>query len=343
MDMIRLEHPEYMYFFLVIPFLAGIYLLARFARRRALKSFGRQDIVTQLMPWASSSRPLIRFILVLLAITMIIMAAINPQIGSKLQEATHEGIDIIVAIDVSTSMLAEDIRPNRIERAKLAVSRLIDRLEGDRIGIVVFAGNAITQVPLTSDHQAASMMLRTISTNSVNEQGTAIGAAIERAVAAFSEEDLSNKVLIIISDGENHQDDPVAAASEAGRKGLTIHTIGIGTPEGAPIPVYSNKQLTGFMRDNQGNTIVSRFDEQTLRQIALSANGTFQEGRGADMGLSQILTEIKSLDKQAYESMVFADYESRFHYFTAIALILLLLELLIYERKNKWLRKIKLF
>ncbi len=343
MDMIRFEHPEFVYLMALIPFLLLVFAVSRYLRRRVLSRFGRQEVVAIMMPWVSSRRPWIRFVITMMALLLIITAAMNPQVGSRLEEARREGVDIMVAIDVSRSMLAEDIKPNRLERAKMSVSRLIDRLEGDRIGVVVFAGSAITQVPLTSDHHAARMMLRTISTNSVPIQGTAIGSAIQRAVMSFSDEDLTNKVLIILSDGENHMDDPFLASREARQKGLTIHTVGIGTPGGAPIPVYREGQLSGFFRDSQGNTVVSRYDEASLRQIAQNGGGVFREGVGPDLGLASILDEIKQMEKEEFDSLVFADYEGRFHYFVALALLALILELLIFERKNKWMNRIKLF
>ncbi len=343
MDMIRFEHPEFFYIYLIIPVFIAVFWGSRYFRKKALHRFGRHDVLSMMMPWVSKHRPWFRFYIVLMALACMITAAINPQVGSRLEEARREGVDIMVAIDVSRSMLAEDIRPNRLERAKMSVSRLIDRLEGDRIGIVAFAGSAITQVPLTSDHHAARMMLRTISTNSVQAQGTAIGSAIQRAMMSFSSDELTNKVLIILSDGENHMDDPVQVAKQARQQGLTIHTVGIGTPGGAPIPVYRDGQLTGFFRDNQGNTVVSRYDEATLRQIAQEGGGVFREGRGADLGLADILDEIKQMEKEEFDSLVFADYESRFHYFVALALIALIVEVLISERKNKWLNRIKLF
>lgn len=343
MDMIRFEHPEYFFLLLLIPVFVTVFAFARHRRTRALRRFGRQEVLKQLMPWASIYRPWIRFSLLMVALAFLVMSAVNPQLGSSLEEIKREGVDIIVALDVSQSMQAEDIRPNRLERAKLSVARLIDRLENDRIGLVVFAGNAITQVPLTSDHHAARMMLRTVTANSVQVQGTSISSAIERAIASFPDKDLSNKVLIIISDGENHMDDPVQAAAAASQLGLTIFTVGIGTPEGAPIPVYRNNQLTGFQRDNQGNTIVTRYDEPTLSQIAKAAGGVFQAGRGADMGLTQILDEIRKMEKQEFDSTIFADYESRYHYFLFFALVFLILEVFVHERKNKWIEKIKLF
>ncbi len=343
MDMFRFDNPSFLYLLLLIPAFILVFWLSRYSRKRALKRFGNLAVLGQLMPWASNNRPWFRFSLLMIAMSCLIMAAVNPQIGSKLEEIKREGIDIIVALDVSSSMLAEDVKPNRLERAKMSISRLIDRLEGDRIGMIVFAGNAITQVPLTTDYHAARMMLRPVSTNSVQLPGTAIGAAIERAVAAFSSDDLTNKVLIIISDGENHTDDPVAAARAARQRGLTIFTIGIGSPEGAPIPIYNNNQLTGFQRDAQGNTVITRYDAATLRDIALAANGIFQEGRGSDLGLSQIFDEIKKLEKEEFDSITFSDYESRFHYFVALALFFLVIEVFVYERKNKWLQKLKLF
>lgn len=343
MDIIRFEHTEFFYLFFLLPVFVLVFLLARYLRTRALKSFGRQEVISRMMPMVSVRRAWIKFSLLMVAVSVLILAAVNPMIGSRLEEARIEGVDIMIALDVSRSMLAEDIKPNRLERAKLSVSRLIDRLEGDRIGVVLFTGQSITQVPLTSDLHAARMLLRTTSSESIQTQGTAIGSAIERAVMSFSAEDLTNKVLIIISDGENHLDDPVEAARVARQRGLTIHTVGIGTAEGAPIPVYRNDQLTGFLRDNQGNTVVSRYDENTLREIARVGGGVFQHGREADLGLGGILDEIKKLDTEEFDSLVFADYESRFHYFVALALIILLIELFIFDRKNKWLKKIKLF
>lgn len=343
MDIIRFEHTIYFYLFLAIPVFVMLFVVSRYLRRRAIRAFGKPGVIQNLMPWVSVRRPWIKFSFMMVALAFIILAAINPMIGSRLEEARLEGVDIIVALDVSRSMLAEDIRPNRLERAKLAVSRLIDRLDGDRIGVVIFAGQAVTQVPLTTDHDAARILLRTVTTESIQVQGTAIASAIERAVASFDGDDLSNRVLIIVSDGENHMDDPIEAARVAHQMGLTIHTIGIGSREGAPIPVYRNNQLSGFLRDNQGNTVVSRYDEQTLREIARAGGGVFQHGRGADLGLDDILDEIRKLDTEEFDSLVFSDYESRFHYFVALALIILLLELFILERKNKWLERLQLF
>ena len=343
MDILRFENQEYFVLFAILPFLLLIFATALYIRKKRIKKLGSWNVVGRMMPMRSFTRPWIRFTLFLLAFSSLIMAAVNPQIGFKTEEAKSKGIDIVVALDVSRSMLAEDIRPNRMDRAKLAVSRLIDRLDNDRISLVVFAGSAVTQVPMTSDHDAVKMILRTVNTNSVQVQGTAIGRALERSIASFSGQDERSRVIILVSDGENHQDDPIPVASRAAEQGIIIHTVGIGTPQGAPVPVYRSGQLSGFLRDHEGNTVVSRFDEPMLRAIAQTANGIFQTGTGPDLGLNKILEEIRKMEQQEYETTRFSEYESRFHYFIAFALIFFVLELIIFERKNKWLNKIKLF
>lgn len=343
MEIFRFENPQYLFLLAMIPVLLGLFWLSWRMRKKALKRFGEPGVIRALMPERSIRRPWFRFSLLLAGLSMLILALANPLVGSRMQEAKREGIDVMIALDVSLSMLAEDIKPNRLERAKMAVSRLIDRLDNDRVGLVIFAGNAITQVPVTSDHSAAKMILRTVNTNSISVQGTALGSAIERAMASFTGEILENKVIIVISDGENHLDDPAEQARLAAGQGVVIHTVGIGTRGGAPIPVYRGDQLSGFLRDNQGNTVVSRYDEAILRGIAEATGGVFRQGTGADMGLNSILDEMKKVEKDTFETMVFADYKSRYHYFVALALFFLVLEIFIFERKNKWLEKIKLF
>ncbi|MFO7998053.1 MAG: VWA domain-containing protein [Bacteroidales bacterium] len=343
MEGIRLENPDFLYLFVLLPPALLLFVATRWRRRRDLRAFGRIDTLSRLMTRVSNRRPWIKFLFRLSAMALLIMAAVNPQTGSRLEQAQREGIDIVVALDVSRSMMAEDISPSRLERARLSVSRLIDGLGQDRVGLVVFAGSAVTQVPVTADHRAAQMILRTLGPHSIQTQGTAIGHAIERAMAAFPAEGQNSKVLIVISDGENHGDDPVGIARIARQRGITIHTVGIGTPGGAPIPVYQNNQLSGYVRDEGGNTVVSRYDESSLRQIAEAGGGSFSPGMGADLGLGALLDEMKDMEKGVYESMVFADYESRFHYFVALALALLTLEIFIFERKNKWFNQLRLF
>ncbi len=341
--MIRFEHPELFYLFLLIPLLGLVFLLSRYLRKRNLKAFGQDSLVRSMSPLLSDKRPYIKFLLVLTALSAIIIAAVSPQTGSRMEEVHVKGADVIVALDVSRSMLAQDARPNRLERAKLAVNRLIDQLEQDRIGIVLFAGSAQLQVPLTSDHHTAKMILRTVNINSVPVQGTAIERAIQRSLLAFQDDQMHNKTIIIISDGESHEDEPLQAAKRAAEKGVVIHTIGIGSRTGAPIPIEENGNITGYLRDQQGNTVISRYNEPLLTEIAEITGGVFRHGTGTDLGLDEILEQIRTLEQEEHETFLFADYESRFQIFVALALLLLATELIILERKNKYMSKIDIF
>ncbi len=343
MDFLRFENQSFFYLYLLLPFLLVIFLYAQYRIKRNLQKLGNMTLLLQLIPMRSSARPWLKFILFTLAFSCLAMAAINPQLGFKTENVKRTGVDVVVALDVSNSMLSEEIRPNRLERAKMAISRLIDQLENDRIGLVVFAGSAVTQVPITNDTEAAKMILRTVNTQSVQVQGTAIGAAIERSLASFSPSNLTSRVIILVSDGENHEDDPTPVIARAREQGVVIHTVGVGTKQGAPIPVYQNNQLSGFLRDSQGNTVITRFDETMLRNIAQQGEGIFHTSTGPDLGLNRILQQIRDMQQQEYEATHFSEYESRFHYFLALAIFFLIIELVIFERKSKWLSKIKIF
>ncbi len=338
MDMIRLAHPEWAILFLLVPLFFLVFILAGLFRKKAIKGFAREEAFRYLSPLFSRNRRRVKFILLMGAFSLLTLAAMNPQTGSRMEEATLEGVDIIVALDVSRSMLAEDMSPNRLERAKLAVNRLLDQLDDDRFGLVVFAGTAHTQIPLTADIRAAKMLMRPLNTESVPVQGTAIEAAIDRALSSFPEGDTANKTIILVSDGESHEDNPVEAARRAESMGITIHTVGVGSRDGAPVPIFENGERRGYLRDEDGNTVISRYDEESLRQIADITGGVFRHGGETGMGLSEILETIRQMEAEAYETFIFTEYESRYHYLVALALCLLLIELLLSERKNKWLR-----
>ncbi len=342
-EMIQFENPEWMHLFWALPVLFVVFMLSRYLYNRSLKQFGRADIILQMADMQSRTRPYVKFILIVFSFSFLSLAMVNPRVGSRMEEARLEGTDIVIALDVSRSMQAGDVRPNRLERARLAVSRLIENLDNDRIAIVVFAGTAHTQVPLTADHHAARMVLRTLGPESVSAQGTAVGRAIARASLAFVDEERANKTIILLSDGESHEDDPVQYARIAGEKGITIHTAGIGSREGAPIPVYENGNVADHLRDSDGRVIITRYDEETMRRIAEETGGIFRHGSGPDLGLDSILEEIRALEKEAYQTSIFAEYESRFHYMAALALVLLLMETLIMDRKNRYLRNVRLF
>jgi Ca-activated chloride channel family protein len=269
---------------------------------------------------------------------------INPQIGSKLEKVKREGIDLMLVLDVSNSMLAEDIKPNRLERSKMAISSLIDKLEGDRIGIIIFAGNAYKQLPLTTDYSAARLFLSAVDTKIVPSQGTAIGEAINMAVESFDQDTEHNKAIIIITDGENHEDDAIGAAKASSDLGIKVFTIGMGLPEGSPIPLYNQYgNQTGFKKNRQGQTIVTKLNEDMLRQIAAAGNGSYARANNASTGLRKIFEDISQIEKKEIETKQFTDYEDQFQYFLVLAFILLLLELIISNRKASWAHKFDFF
>ena len=341
--MFRFENTEYFLGLLMIPVFILLYVLYRYWRKKALKRFGEMQVIARLMPDISNARPAVKFILFLLAYVFLVIGLANPQIGSRLEKVERKGADLMIALDVSNSMLAQDIRPDRLTRSRQAISKLIDNLGGDRIGIVVFAGKAYMQLPITTDYSAAKMFLSTINPGMVPTQGTAIAEAIEMASGSFREDDRS-KALIIITDGEDHEGDAIAAAKEAADKGIRIYTIGMGSPEGTPIPEYNSYgNQTGYKKDRQGQTVISRLNETMLQQIASAGNGIYMRATTGRDGLNRIFEEINELEKAEIETQMFSEYEDRFQYFIAIALLILLIELLIPEKRGRWADKFKLF
>ena len=278
-----------------------------------------------------------------MAFCSLVVGIANPQIGSKLQEVKREGVDIMIALDLSNSMKAEDLVPNRLERSKMAIQQFIDQLKSDRIGIIVFGGQAYVQLPITTDYAAAKLFLSTIDTDIIPTQGTAIGAAIELAMESFDMKSATAKSVIVITDGENHEDDAMQAATAAAEEGVTIHTIGVGSPQGAPIPVYRGRKQVDFRKDKEGNTIMTKLNEQMLKQIAANGNGIYVRASNSQSGLEYIMEEINKMEKVEFGTKVYTDYEDRFQFFVGFALLLLLLDVLLLERKNLWLNTSKLF
>jgi Ca-activated chloride channel family protein len=341
--MFRFEHTDFLWALLLIPVLIAFFIWMMIWKKRALQRFGDWTIIHRLLPGLSRGRVIAKFILLMIGYGFLIIGIANPQIGSKLVEGERKGIDIMIALDVSNSMLAEDIKPSRLEMSKQAISKLIDNLGNDRLGIVIFAGNAYMQLPITTDYSAAKMFLSNIDTKIVPTQGTAIGEAIEMSEGAFDNETHS-RAIIIISDGENHEDDALDAAKKASEKGIIVYTVGMGLPEGAPIPEYNKyNQMVGYKKDRDGSTVVTKLDEAMLQQIASAGKGVYVRANNSQSGLKTILDEINKLEKTKFESRMFSDYEDRFQYFIALSLILLLIELFIFERKSKWLSKINFF
>ncbi len=339
----RFANSAYIYLLLIIPLLVIVYLIIVRVKKMAIKKFGDPLLIGQLMPDASVFRSHFKFFLMILAITALIFAIAGPQFGSKLREVKRKGIEIILALDVSNSMMAEDIQPNRLERAKQAISTLIDRLENDKLGLIVFAGDAYTQIPITTDYSAAKMFLSTINTSIVTRQGTAIGSAIELASKSFTSSTEAGKVIVIISDGENHEGNALEMAKSAADKGIKIFTIGMGSIKGSPIPENSNSGQKSFRKDRQGNVIITRLNATMLSEIASITGGKYYQATSSRVGLNDMFNKLNRLDKAEIDTKVYSEYEEQFPYLIWFTLILLMAEFFISERKSKWFRNIHIF
>jgi Ca-activated chloride channel family protein len=341
--MYQLENKYYLYALGLIPVFIIIYLLVGVWRKKALKSFGDLNVISRLFPDVSKAKRNAKFILFLVAFTFLVIGIVNPQIGTKLEEVKRKGADIMLCLDVSNSMKAEDLQPNRLEKSKQAISKLIDKLDGDRIGIVVFGGEAYVQLPITTDYSAAKLFLESISTDMIPTQGTDIAKAIDMAVESFGKDEGKNKAIVIITDGENHEENAVRAAETAAEKNITIHTIGMGSENGAPIPIYKGNVQEGFKKDKEGNTVITKLNDEALKEIATAGNGIYVRATNSDAGLNNVLEELDKLEKKQFDSKMFSDYEDRFQWFIAAALIFFLIEVFISERKSKIYKKLDLF
>jgi Ca-activated chloride channel family protein len=301
---------------------------------KLLQHFADKELHEILLPTDSNLKRWLKFVVVLLAIVCLILAAANPQVGTKLQEVKQAGIDVFILLDVSNSMMAEDIKPSRLEKAKNQISNLINKLRGDRIGLIIFAGQAYVQIPLTTDYSAANLFLSAVDVNSVPSQGTAIAAAIKLSVSSF--DSLSTqKVIIAITDGEDHEGDVQEAVEDAVSKNIKIYTIGLGSQDGVPIPVYDNyHRVVGFKKDRLGNTVLTKLDEATLKKIAIDGNGTYYRGTNYEDYLDKIYSELSELEQTEFGVKKVTDYEDRFYYFLIPAIILLVLEFFISEKKS---------
>jgi Ca-activated chloride channel homolog len=341
--MFRFEHTEYLMLLLIIPFLGAVFLYQFFKRKSDLRKIGDPQLISTLMPEYSQFRRGLKAVLVLIALGLIIVAIAGPQFGSKLTKVKHEGIEIIVALDVSNSMMAEDISPNRLERAKQELTKLMDKLQNDRFGLIVFAGDAYTEIPITNDYLSAKMFLAGISTNMVSRQGTNIGSAIKLGIKSFSSTSNASKAIIVISDGEDHEGDVEAACKNAVDNGIKIFTIGMGLPQGARIPVKEDSYNQDFRRDKEGNFVITQLNEQMLMDIARSGGGNYYRANSPGMGMNSMLAQLRKLDKTEMEAKIYSDYEEQFPVFMWFALGILVVDFILLSRKNKWLSKIKLF
>lgn len=328
--MIYFAQSQFLLLLLLSPAILIAYAFMQRARSKRIAKFGDTELVKELMPSWSKSKGWMRAVLFSLAFAMFAIGLSRPQIGAKLKEHEARGAEIMICLDVSNSMLAEDYSPNRLDRAKLAISRIVDRLQDDRIGLIVFAGSSFVQLPITTDYVSAKMFLSSINTESVPIQGTAIGDALLTAAKSFSTQSEKSRAIIVITDGENHEDDPVDAAKEVAGMGIKVYTIGVGSVQGQPIPKDGE-----LMKDREGNIVVTRLDEGTLQQIAAAGNGAYVHAGNEEFGLNPIIDEIRKMEDEEFNSVVFEEYDEQYMYFFAAALILFVLEMLIGEKRSR--------
>lgn len=328
--MLNFAQSQYLLLLFLIPVFFIIQAIVLKIRRSRIRKFGDETLVSQLMPSYSKGKVWVRLVLFSIGFFFFVIGLSRPQIGAKLKEHETKGAEIMIVLDVSNSMLAEDYSPNRLERAKLAISRLVDKLRDDRIGLIVFAGNSFVQLPITTDYVSAKMFLNSISTESVPVQGTAIGDAINTAMRSFSAQSEKSRAIIVITDGENHEDDPVAAAKQAAELGVRVFTIGVGSPEGKPIPMDGE-----LLKDKDGEIVVTRLDEKVLQDVAHAGNGVYVRAGNSEFGLNPVIEDIRRMEDEMYSSIVFEEFDEQFMYFLGIALFFFVIEILIGDRRSK--------
>jgi Ca-activated chloride channel family protein len=334
--MIRFSHPVVLYFLLVIPWLVLFFWWAIQQKKKAMQQFGSLSLVQKLASTTSSSKQKWKMALIVMATAFLFFASSGPQIGTRLEEVKREGVDVLIALDVSLSMKAEDIKPSRLEKAKHEIGNFIDQLQGDRIGLLAFAGVPFTQCPLTLDYGAAKLFLDVINTDLIPQPGTAIGDAIRLSLKSFNQKERKYKVLVLITDGEDHDTEPLKAAEDAEKEGVVIYTVGIGLPQGVPIPIYdSYGNRVGFKKDREGSVVTSKLDEVMLEKIALQTGGKYYRASTNEVELTKIYDEIRKMEKKELISKQFAQYEERFQFFLFPGIVLLAFEVLISERKKQ--------
>lgn len=339
--MFRFANIEMLWWLITTPVFVIAYIIYTKHKRRQLMEFGDQELVAQLMPDASKGRPIWKFCLLLLAWVLLIVAGSRPQYGQQEKTIKRQGIEVMVALDISNSMLAEDVAPNRLDRAKQILSKMIDNMVDDKVGLVVFAGEAFTQLPITCDYVSAKMFLNTITPNLISTQGTAIGAALQTAVTSFgATESEAGRAIILITDGENHEDDAIAAAKQAQELGIQVFVVGIGKPEGSPIPKPGSND---YFKDRSGQVVVSRLNEEMCQQIAAAGKGIYVRCDNTNTAMRALQQELDRMATAELESTVYADYNEQYQSFVLIALLLIVIEFFILSRKNHRLTRMDLF
>ena len=338
--MFRFEHPDYLYLLFILPVLLILFLYSMYIKKRNLKRFGNMKVIRGLMPDIALKKQYLKFWLLFAAVALFIIVIAGPQFGSKLETVKKQGIEVMICLDVSNSMLSTDINPSRLDKSKQILSRLIDNLNNDKIGLIVFAGDAFIQLPITSDYVSAKMFLSSINPAMVPTQGTAIGAAINLAIRSFTPNENSEKTIVLITDGENHEDDAMGAAKAAAEKGITVNVLGVGSVQGGPIPI---PRSNGFQRDNEGNMIITKLNEAMCQEIAAAGNGMYARTDNTNNALKALQSDLDKMSKSEVESKVYSSYDEKYQIPAWILLFILVLEFFILDRRNRVFSKIKLF
>ena len=339
----ELDEKKYLYLLLILPILAVIFLYNLYWKRKKQREFGDIELVKQLTPEKSVFKSVLKFVLLILAFACLIIALVNPKIGTKTETVKREGIDIVFAVDVSKSMLCEDIAPSRLDKSKQIISQVIKELGNDRIGVVAYAGSAFPVLPLTTDYGVAKMFVQSMNPGMVSSQGTSLEEAIKISESYFDEKSKTSKLVILISDGEDHSEGAKTTAEEATKAGLKILTIGVGTAKGGPIPLKRNGVVESFQRDRQNEVVITKLNEASLQQIAKATKGNYINGRSTKEVIDFVKNALENIEKTEFESTQFTDFNSQFQWFLGLGLLLLFVDVFLLEKKTGWLKKLNLF
>lgn len=341
--MYQLEEPTYFIFLASIPIIFAMFLLVFWWKKRKQKQFADSALIQKLSPQISTFKSFLKIGVIGVALAFLVIALVNPKMGTKLETVKRQGVDIVFALDVSKSMLAEDIAPSRLDKAKQIITRIIDNLGSDRIGIIIYAGNSYPLLPITTDHAAAKMFLQNADPEMVSSQGTAINEAINRGITYFDMKERTNRFLFIVSDGEDHEENVTYAAEEATKAGIKIFTIGIGTEKGGPIPIKENGNVISYKKDMNGEVVITQLKPAVLNEIAIEGNGTYIDGNRTQETIKTIEDLLLKAEKNEFESKQFSDYKDQFQWFIAAGLLFLLIDVFLLEKKTKWIQKLNLF
>ena len=341
--MYRIEEPIYFYFLAIIPAMIVVFLMVLWWKKHTQSKFSDLNLLQKIAPNSSNFKSTLKVGILLIGIAFLIISLTNPKMGTKLKTVKREGVDVVFALDVSKSMLAEDIAPNRLEKAKQIISKTIDKLGSDRVGIIIYAGNSYPLLPITTDHAAANMFLQNAAPEMVSSQGTAINEALELAKTYYNNDEQTNRFLIIISDGEDHQEETKQMAQNLANEGVKIFTIGIGTEKGGPIPLRINGSMIGYKKDRKGETVITKRTPKVLEGIANAANGKYIDGNVTQKPVNIISEIIANAEKNEFETKQFADYKDQFQWFLGFGLLFLVIDVFLFDKKTKWVTNIDLF